>query len=559
MGFLARAQENCERAACRPRRGDRRHAGRRQSLLGDPAILFERRAPFAVTPAFATGEADLKCLAGATNQRSGGYVLFGGCVSATAVQLYRRAQAAKLGAPSFGARSTLPETPDGLDQRGVIGGAGADAPDAVWRQAHDRALAALEIPGIVVVLGPAGVSGTFLRELVAGFRERGRAMTFVPRADFVRWWPAGSALVIEDAAHMDAARLEAICRPPGRRIVLGGLPASALAELPAPLTPAPLTVVTLEPLSPGIAAAPRTPMSNARVAIESGVLASALAELPAPHTPAPLTVVTRESPLPWTAAALRSSSRRNARVAVASVVLAVTGVFGARMAIATGMLAATSVAGALLWTGVPPPPTTEPALSASEQPGDATSAISPAPMPAGDEDRPGIGTSLELRADPVVAQSGRRSGSEPAPPPLQAAPSPAPGSLQALNVPPAAAIAAPLPEPAAPSGSVPQLLPDNAPIQVLVSYAPRSAAARQEAAGVVRLLRGGGLAASDPVPATRVAGKAGITYFFAEDRDGAWRVEHDLGDGFGPSRLSPPAPGARLPRPGTIEVLVSAR
>jgi hypothetical protein len=143
-------------------------------------------------------------------------------------------------------------------------------------------------------------------------------------------------------------------------------------------------------------------------------------------------------------------------------------------------------------------------------------------------------------------------------PQLQAGPSPAPESRQALNAPPAAAIATP-PEPAAPSGNAPQLLPDNAPMRVLVSYTPRSAAARQEAAGVVRLLRGGGLAASDPAPAARVAGKAGITYFFAEDRDGARRVEHDLGGGFGPSRLSPAARGAPLPRPGTIEVLVSAR
>ena len=78
----------------------------------------------------------------------------------------------------------------------------------------------------------------------------------------------------------------------------------------------------------------------------------------------------------------------------------------------------------------------------------------------------------------------------------------------------------------------------------------------------MRLLRGGGLAASDPAPAApaaRVAGKAGITYYFAEDRDGARRVEHDLGEAFGASRLSPPAPGKPLPRPGTIEVLVPER
>jgi hypothetical protein len=313
-----------------------------------------------------------------------------------------------------------------------------------------------------------------------------------------------------------------------------------LTDLPAPLAPVPLTVVTLEPLSPQTAAAISS-MSKARVAIESRVLASALAKLPAPLSPAPFTVVTRDPLSPGTAAAPRSSSRSNAR-----------------MAIASGVLAATGVAGALLWTRAPWAPPA-PAPSASEHPGDTTSDARPAPLPAGDEDRPGLVTSLELPPVPVIAQTWPRSGSEPAPPQVHGAPSPVPESRQALNVPPAAAITPPPPEPAAPSGNAPQLLPDDTPIRVLVSYAPRSAAAKQEAAWVVRLLRGGGLAASDPAPAARVAGKAGITYFFVEDRDGARRVEHDLGDGFGPSRLSPPAPGKPFPPPGTIEVLVSAR
>ncbi|MGB6700188.1 MAG: hypothetical protein WBE80_16175, partial [Methylocella sp.] len=304
----------------------------------------------------------------------------------------------------------MPETPDALDQRGVLGGAGADVPDAIWRQAHDRALAALEMPGIVVVLGPFGMSGTFLQELMAGLRERGRAVTFVPRTDVPRCWPAGSALVIEDAAQMDAALLEAICRTPGRRILLAGLPASALAELPAPLT-----VVNLEPLSARTAVALRSSTSKTRVAIESDVLAAALAKLPASPT-----VVTREPLSPGTAAAPRSSSRRNARVAIACEVLA-----GA------------CVAGALLWISAPwappaPAPSRvaarqpavelppEPAPSDSEQPGDATSAALPAPLPASDEDGPGIVASLELPPDPVIAQTGPRSGGEPAPPLLQA-------------------------------------------------------------------------------------------------------------------------------------------
>jgi len=60
--------------------------------------------------------------------------------------------AAKLVAPYFEAQSHLARTPDHLDQRGVIGGAGAVALDTVWREAHVRAHAALEMPGIVVVL-----------------------------------------------------------------------------------------------------------------------------------------------------------------------------------------------------------------------------------------------------------------------------------------------------------------------------------------------------------------------------------------------------------------------
>ena len=316
-----------------------------------------------------------------------------GCVASSLNQFY------------FEAQSTLPETPDALDQRGVIGGAGADAPDAVWCHAHDFALAALEMPGIVVLLGPADVSRTFLRELMAGVRVRGRVVTFLPRPDLPRWWPVGSVLVIEDAARLDSALLEAIGRQPGRRVVLAGLPASAVAELPAPLT-----VVTLAPL------------------------------------------VTFASLSPGTAAAPSSSSWNNAQLVIASVVLGATWVAGAllwtRAPWAPPAPAPSRVAALQPAVELPPAPGSpaappEPAPSASEQPGDATSAVPPAPRPTGDEDRPGIGTSLERPVDPVIAQTEPRSDSEPIPPQLQVRPSPVPDSRQALNVPPAAAIATP--------------------------------------------------------------------------------------------------------------------
>ena len=119
---------------------------------------------------------------------------------------------------------------------------------------------------------------------------------------------------------------------------------------------------------------------------------------------------------------------------------------GARAVIVIWVFAATWVAVALLWT-----PTT----------------------PAGDENRP-----VEFPTVPVIVQAEPRSDSEPVPPQLAAEPSPVPDSRQALNVPRAAPDANQLPshlpllaeapratprEPEAPSGSAPQLLPENAP------------------------------------------------------------------------------------------------
>ncbi|MGH8276016.1 MAG: hypothetical protein ACRETH_04905 [Steroidobacteraceae bacterium] len=408
---------------------------------------------------------------------------------------------------------------------------------AVWRQALDRALAALEMPGIVVVLGPANNFRTiFLRDLETELRERGCPVTFTfLRADLPEP-PAGAdgVLVIEDGARMDRAMLEAICRTPGRRVVLAGPPAFVFDELPAPLT-----VVTFEPLPLGTAVAPSSSVwsglrvaswSNAQTAIASLVFC--------------LTGVA--AGLLWTRAPWPPPAPAPSRIAAVQPTLELPPAAGSPPEPLEVALAEAAIA---------PPP----APSATEKPGVATSAVWPVPVPARDDDRPGVDTSLELPPAPVVGETRPRSGSGPPPPQLQAEPMPVPDNLEALNLPPAPAIVTPPFEPAAASGNAPQLLPENAPIRVLVSYARRSAAARRKAVKFVRLLRGGGLPASDPAPAARVRGKAGITYFFAEDRDGARRVEHALGEGFGPARLSPPASAEALPRPGTIEVLVPAR
>jgi KTSC domain len=108
----------------------------------------------------------------------------------------------------------------------------------------------------------------------------------------------------------------------------------------------------------------------------------------------------------------------------------------ARVVIVSWVFAATWVAVAWLWT----PTLSEPAPSTSDQPV-VTGAISPAPMPAGDEDRP-----VEFPAIPVIAQAEPRSDSEPVPPQLEAEPSSVlPDSHQTLNVPRAAPEANQLP------------------------------------------------------------------------------------------------------------------
>ncbi len=204
---------------------------------------------------------------------------------------------------------------------------------------------------------------------------------------------------------------------------------------------------------------------------------------------------------------------------------------------------------------IAPPPNS----SASKQLGGATSAASAAPMPAGDEDRPGIGTSLEQPAVPEIAQTEPRSGSEPAPPQLQAGPSPGPDSRRGAELPPAAVIAARRPSrrprPEAPPNCSPRTRRSGC------WSATRPAALRpgRRRPGSCACCAAAGSRRATRHPHTRVRGNAGITYFFAEDRDGARRVEHDLDEGFGPARLSPAARGAPLPRPGTIEVLVPAR
>ena len=97
----------------------------------------------------------------------------------------------------------------------------------------------------------------------------------------------------------------------------------------------------------------------------------------------------------------------------------------------------------------------------------------------------------------------------------------------------------------------------QAPVHVTVSYPPGDKDAEQLAMILVQHLRERGLAADDPVPGPRATG-AGITYYFAEDRDGARAVERILGGLMGSSRLLARRDGDPLPRPGSVLVAMPA-
>jgi hypothetical protein len=111
--------------------------------------------------------------------------------------------------------------------------------------------------------------------------------------------------------------------------------------------------------------------------------------------------------------------------------------------------------------------------------------------------------------------------------------------------------------PSLPSGGADAVAAGVAP-HVVLSYQEGDAEAERRSHDAVRALRAAGIVASDPVPLLRRVASPGITYFFAEDQDGASSVGRALGGAFGEGRAVPLPPEASLPRPGTVEIQVSS-
>jgi hypothetical protein len=101
-------------------------------------------------------------------------------------------------------------------------------------------------------------------------------------------------------------------------------------------------------------------------------------------------------------------------------------------------------------------------------------------------------------------------------------------------------------------------LPSGAMVRVVITYPRGAAGAAERAAALGTDLDRAGLSAGAPFPLSRPVAASGLSYFFREDRAAALRVQALAG-----ARLSQAAPrlGAvegALPRPGAVEVELSA-
>ena len=116
-----------------------------------------------------------------------------------------------------------------------------------------------------------------------------------------------------------------------------------------------------------------------------------------------------------------------------------------------------------------------------------------------------------------------------------------------------------MPEPPVPPAPVAApILPSGSLTRVVLSYPTGDPGAAQRAADVARQLRGEGVTVGEPVPVAPRATAPSLLYYFTQDRDGATAIGRRLDDRFGEATLARLPRRSALPRPGTIELLLSS-
>jgi hypothetical protein len=481
-----------------------------------------------------------------------------------------------------------------------------------WRVARACALATIEArSGLVVVLGPPGTGKSLLlNELARALKASGRPVQLFHRGDMMHEPSRGGTVLVDEADRMDGATLATVVAATNTCHVLAALPrfVDQLAGFANPMT-----VVALAPLTAGgtrnfiaqrlakvgrpadlLSEAAMTALYQRSFGIPRVVnmLAGSAIVLAAAESANQVGAEHVEQVAQWRDG-LEPRPSAAAAIAVPAVADAVVAApqeapevgeepqptprhrprFG-RIAIVTLAAWTVAMAGVGLYRTIAPSqpitvdvvvdaapgdaapaPAIEPVTEVAELPqpaveivelGDVAPAAGPAPAAAS------VASAPPVVADPSppVAEMPPSAPREPEP-----VPEPAPDTVAAVAV----AVPAPIaPPPAVIPAVVPVALPAMPVARVRIQYPRGDAQAETRAVRLVDGLRAGGVLV-EAVAAAPAATRPGIRYFFAEDRDAATEVARRLEDFAGDIRLTPSARREALRRPGTIEVVLSAK
>jgi len=429
-------------------------------------------------------------------------------------------------------------------------------PHRAWAAAQAEVLRLAEQPGIIALLGAAGVGKTvLLNALAAQFRAQGQAPLQVACGDLLAT-PLPPLLLVDEADRIDETMLASLLREDGVAVL------AALPSFAARLAGLPHRVVQLGGL------------------LEEEVPAYVAARLAALHLPADRMAATALADLAEGSAGVP----RRLNVLIGSS-LFMAELEGAPQVRPEHVRAAAEMHA--LPDHVPPPEAPEPGRALMLLPGEASSteptgpapdAAAPAATPAATPRRhrmrwiaaglaglATLGLALLPAGGPQPASSTAEAGppEQPPqatlaamPPPVQPAEAPQQVAFAALPPPVVPAADPPAPPPAA-ARPVPPL-PDHPAPRFVLTYQRGNAAAAARASELAARLQRAGLTAGTPFPVSAGAESDRLRYFFPQDQATAQAAAAEAGLPGIATQRGEVAAGSPLPRPGTLEWIVSA-
>ena len=411
-----------------------------------------------------------------------------------------------------------------------------------WLAAEADLLGALRAgPGLVALLGSPGTGKSLLlRHVARALQADGMEITSLSRGDATHDAELHGAelhgiVLIDEADRMAPGALAALCARDDVTAILAALPgfAGRLPDLPG------IRTVALAPLDAGEAA---------------GFVAARLAQ--GGHPP--------DLVEPAAVAALLHRADGIPRVLHALLRLAI---FAASLEGASRVTPAHVAEAVSFRDGgdAPPPsplPTSLPALPVGSARGMNPVAM-PDAQPAPPAPRRGRWGAWAIAAAALLCLGGAAAllppATIPAHPGAPAGVAVASLADDTLPTQPAVPAAAPIPSPTlqAPVADAAPL-PSGSLVRVVLSYPMGNADAARRSADLARRLRDDGVTIGAPVPVLPPITVSALLYYFAQDRDDAAEIGRKLDGRFGEPMLARLPPRAPLPRPGTIELVLTA-